>query len=220
VKEEILKVRQELLAAAKNMVEAGLVASVWGNLSARVGDSDRVVVTPSGMEYETLNVDDLVVVRLDTGEVVEGSLRPTSELHMHLAILRARPDVRGVMHTHSVYASACAAAHCPIPPLVEDMAQVVGGSVSVARYALPGTEELGQQAVQALGDKGAVLLANHGVVGVGETIAEAFRVCLIVEKAAKIYALSKLVGHPVILSQEDVDYLRHAYKTSYGQGRP
>jgi L-ribulose-5-phosphate 4-epimerase len=217
VNEQIQRVRQEVLDAAKKMVKAGLVASVWGNLSARVADSDLVVVTPSGVEYETLTVNDLVVVRLDTGDVVEGSLKPTSELNMHLAILRARPDVGGVMHTHSVYASACAVARCSIPPLIEDMAQVVGGAVSVARYALPGTVELGQHVVQALGNKGAALLANHGVVGVGETISEALRVCVIVEKAAQIFALSKMIGSPVLLSQEDVDFLRHVYKTSYGQ---
>jgi L-fuculose-phosphate aldolase len=136
---------------------------------------------------------------------------------MHLSILRAREDVTGVMHTHSIYASACSAAHKEIPPLVEDIAQVVGGSVSVARYALPGTQELGNNVVKALGKKGAVLLANHGVVGVGEDIFEALRVCMIVEKGAQILAVSKMVGTPVLLSHDDVCHLRSGYKEHYGQ---
>jgi L-fuculose-phosphate aldolase len=166
-----------------------------------------------------LQTEDLVEVDLNTGEVKAGRLKPTTELQMHLAILRARPDVGGVMHTHSIYASACSAAHKEIPPIVEDLAQVVGGSVSVARYALPGSAELGTNAVRALNKKGAVLLANHGVVGVGHDIMEALRVCTIVEKGAQIYAIAKMIGSPILLSHEDVEYLRQAYRDHYGQDK-
>lgn len=211
--------RQQVLQAAKEMYQKGLVASVWGNLSARIPETNEVVVTPSAVDYSVLQPEDLVVVDLQTGDVLEGGLKPTSELQMHLAILRARPDVNGVMHTHSVYASACSAAHKEIPPLVEDLAQVVGGSVSVARYALPGTPELGANAVKALGKKNAALLANHGVVGVGADIMEALRVCTIVEKGAQIYAIAKMIGTPALLSHEDVSYLRDIYKDHYGQNK-
>ncbi|GAX89774.1 class II aldolase/adducin family protein [Effusibacillus lacus] len=219
MQDRIGEIRDQLLLAAKEMYERGLVASVWGNLSARVPDTGLIVVTPSGMDYRTLRAEDLVVVDLETGQVTEGKRKPTSELHMHLAILRARADVNGVMHTHSVYASACSAAHREIPPIVEDLAQVVGGSVSVARYALPGTPELGAAAVKALNKKGAVLLANHGVVGVGHDIMEALRVCTIVEKGAQIYVIAKMIGTPVLLSHEDVEYLRSTYKDHYGQNK-
>ncbi|WP_018133292.1 class II aldolase/adducin family protein [Effusibacillus pohliae] len=211
------EIREQVLQAAKEMYERGLVASVWGNLSARVPGTGLIVVTPSGVDYRSLQAEDLVVIELETGRVAEGKLKPTSELPMHLAILKARPDVNGVMHTHSVYASACSAAHKEIPPIVEDLAQVVGGSVSVARYALPGTPELGANAVKALNKKGAVLLANHGVVGVGHDIMEALRVCTIVEKGAQIFAIAKMIGSPVLLSHEDVAYLRDTYKDHYGQ---
>lgn len=217
--DSIMQVKEQLIVAAKEMYERGLVASVWGNLSARVPDTGWIVVTPSGVDYRTMGPDDLVVIDLETGDVVEGKLKPTSELQMHVAILRARSDIQAVMHTHSIYASACSAAHKEIPPLVEDIAQVVGGPVAVARYALPGTPELGANAVKALGKKHAVLLANHGVVGVGEDIMDALRVCTIVEKGAHIFAIAKTIGAPVLLSLDDVEHLRNVYRNHYGQGK-
>lgn len=217
MKERVQKTKSEVVTAAKQMIRTGLVAAVWGNVSARVPESDLVVVTPSGVEYETLDEDRVCVIDLNSGEMVEGQLRPTSELPLHLAIYRARPDVLGVMHTHSVYASACSVAHKEIPPLIEDLAQAVGGAVSVAKYALPGTPEVATNVVAALGQKAAVLMANHGVVGVGDTLAEALRVCQIVEKGAQIYAISNMIGGPVLLSDEDVEWLRDSYQHSYGQ---
>lgn len=217
--ESVLQLKEQMITAAKEMYERGLVASVWGNLSARVPGKSWIVVTPSGVDYPTMGADDLVVIDLETEEIIEGHLKPTSELQMHLAILRARSDINAVMHTHSIYASACSAAHKEIPPLVEDIAQVVGGSVSVARYALPGTVELGTNAVKALGKKNAVLLANHGVVGVGDDIMDALRVCTIVEKGAHIFAIAKMIGTPVLLSLDDVEYLRNVYRNHYGQGK-
>lgn len=217
--DSMLELKQQMIETAQEMYERGLVASVWGNLSARVPDTDWILVTPSGVDYRLMGPDDLVVIDLETGDVVAGKLKPTSELQMHLAILRARPDIHAVMHTHSIYASACSAAHKEIPPLVEDIAQVVGGPVSVARYALPGTPELGANAVKALGKKNAVLLANHGVVGVGDDLKDALRVCTIVEKGAHIFAITKTIGAPVLLSLDDVEYLRNAYRNHYGQDK-
>lgn len=215
--ELVAKIKSEVVYAAKEMHRTGLVAAVWGNVSARVPGTDRVVVTPSGVEYAEIDEEMMCVIDLHTGEKVEGRLKPTSELLLHLTIYRSREDVLGVMHTHSTYASAFSVVHKEIPPVVEDLAQVVGGSVTCAKYALPGTPELGQNAVRALGKKGAALLANHGVVGVGHTVAEALRVCQVVEKGAQIAALAKSIGTPVLLTQEDVEWLRHAYQHSYGQ---
>jgi L-fuculose-phosphate aldolase len=162
----------------------------------------------------------LDVIEIATGRRVEGNLRPTSELKMHLAILRARDDIGGVVHTHSTYASAFAAAHRDVPPIIEDLAQVVGGPVACADYALPGTDDLARNAVRALGSKGGVLLANHGVVGVGPTAAEALRVCQIVEKGAQIHWIAMALGGSVALPEHDVDYLRLMYLTQYGQKEP
>jgi len=214
---DLSRIKAEVVEASKKMHATGLVTAVWGNVTARVPGTDLIVATPSGVEYETMTEDMLVVIDLNSEERVGGTLKPTSELLLHLAIYRARADVFGVMHTHSLYASACAVVHKEIPPLVEDMAQVVGGSVSVAKYALPGGTELANNAVKALGNKNAVLLANHGMVGVGDTVAEALRVSQVVEKSAQIFAVAKQLGNPFLLSHEDVEWLRDAYKTSYGQ---
>ncbi|ASS75278.1 class II aldolase [Tumebacillus algifaecis] len=216
-RELVDRTKGEVLRASLNMYRSGLVAAVWGNVSARVPGTDLVVITPSGVDYEMLVEEMLCVIDLNTEEVVEGSYKPSSERLLHLTVYRAREDVFGVMHTHSNYASAFSVAHKDIPPVVEDLAQVVGGPVTCSKYALPGTPDLGRNVVKALGKKGAVLLANHGVVGVGHTVDEAFRTCLIVEKGAQIHAVAKLIGNPVLLSLEDVEHLRHEYRHSYGQ---
>ena len=162
------------------MVKEVLVASTWGNISGRVGPN-QIYITPSGMEYESLEVEDITLIDLN-GNVLEGKRKPSSEFQLHCEIYKAREDVQGIVHTHSKCASAFAVVQKPIPPLIEDMVQVVGGEVSVAQYALPGTKELATNAVWALGSKGAVLLANHGVVGVGYNLQEAYKACLLVEK--------------------------------------
>jgi len=211
------RARADVLAASKQMARCGLVAGVWGNVSARVPGTDLAVVTPSGVDYECMDTGMLGVLDITSGRRVEGYLRPSSEARLHLAIYRAREDVLGIMHTHSTWASAHAAAHQDIPPIVEDLAQAVGGVVTCAPYAMAGTEELATSAVRALGRKGAALLANHGVVGVGPTVAEALRVCQIVEKGAQIHALARLLGPASPLPAEDVEKLRRAYLALYCQ---
>lgn len=206
--------RNDVLDGAKRMSRLGLVVASWGNVSARAASSDRVVVTPSGVAYEGLTAEMLDVVSLRSGKVVEGTLRPTSELEMHLAIFRARADVGGIVHTHSVHASAYAVARQSIPPVLEDLAQAVGGPVVCARYAPAGSRELADCVVEALGERNAALLANHGVVGVGATVAEALRVCEVVEKGAWVHALARGIGTPLALPPEDVLRLHAAYVAS------
>lgn len=210
-----MDIREEIIYFGKKMVKEGLVASTWGNISARVG-SNQIYITPSGMEYENLSLDDITLIDLN-GNVLEGKRKPSSELHLHCEIYKARADVQGIVHTHSQFASAYAVLHKPIPPLIEDMAQVVGGKVCVAQYALPGTIQLAKNSVKALGNKGAVLLANHGVVGVGFNLQEAYKACLLVEKTAHIGLAASSIGVPFTLSDEDVDWMRKGYLTTYGQ---
>jgi L-ribulose-5-phosphate 4-epimerase len=209
--------RHAVLVVAQQMSRMGLVVGPWGNVSARVPGSDLAVVTPSGVPYESLVPDMLDVVSVATGRTVEGKLRPTSELAMHLAILRARGDVGGIVHTHSPHASAYAVAGVSIPPILEDLAQAVGGEVVCAEYAPAGTWELGESVVRALGPRNAALLANHGVVGIGPSAAEALRVCEVVEKGAWVYSLARGIGSPRALPPTEVLRLRAGYVTSYGQ---
>lgn len=217
VEDQVALTRTAVVHVAQQMSRLGLVVSVWGNASARVRGTDLVVITPSGVEYESLYEGILPIVDLRTGAKVQGRLKQSSETPTHLAIYRARPDVFGVVHTHSVQASVFAVLRESIPALVEDIAQVAGCPVACAEYAPPGTPELGAQVVKALGTCNAALLANHGIVGVGPTIDEALRVCQVVEKGAQIYATARALGKPVPLSEGEVARLRKAYLTSYGQ---
>lgn len=208
------KAKEQVLKISLRMVVNALVTGTWGNFSVRVPQEKLIVITPRNLPYGTLQTRDIVVLNME-GQVVEGERLPSNEFCLHQAIYRAREDVNAVMHTHSVFASALAVAHKSIPPVLEDLARYVGGEVPIAPYARAGTPELARVAVETLAQKNAVLLANHGVVGVGRTAVEALIVCQIVEKAAKIYLLSDLIAYPVVLSAEDVDFLRQDYLSQY-----
>jgi L-fuculose-phosphate aldolase len=207
--------KDEVIDAGKRILEAGLVAGTWGNISKRAGKG-VIAITPSGMDYLTLKREDIVLVDPD-GERLESRRKPSSELETHLAIYRARADVNAVVHTHSVFASALACARKKIPPIVEDLAQIIGGAVEINEYRLPGTKELAQSVVKALGDRNACLLVNHGVLTTGRTMTEALYAAEVVEKTAKIFIAAGAVGGAVELSREDVKTMRDNYLSSYGQ---
>lgn len=208
----LTKLKQELLAAGKFLVAKNLVAGTWGNLSVRL--NNQVIITPSGSNYNLLTIEDLVVVDLQ-GQILSGNRPPSSELACHLAVYNQHPQLQAVVHTHSLYASACAAARRPIPAIIEDLIQIVGGDVAVATYALPGTAELANNLVTALADKSAVLLANHGVVTCGISLNEALLAAEIVEKAAQIFILAQQLGGGVILPPEDIAIMRNFYLAKY-----
>lgn len=210
------QVKNEILAVGCAMLDKGLVAGTWGNISARIPGTPFIAVTPSGRGYRDLLTADIVVVD-EMGRVTEGGGIPSSELPLHVAIYHARPDVQAIVHTHSVFASACAVAHKSIPPIIEDLVQLVGGGVDVATYALPGTGKLAQHVVEALSFKNAVLMANHGVVGCGQSLTEAMMACELVEKAAQILIYANQIGGAQVLSDEDVEVMHNFYVKSYRQ---
>lgn len=210
------KVREQVARYGLRMASSGLVAGTWGNLSSRVPKEDCIVITPSGLPYGCLAGKDMVVLDMQ-GKVLDGEHPPSTEFMLHLAIYKARPDVNAVLHTHSICASALAVVREPIPPILEDLVQMVGGGVPVAPYARAGTPELARAAAETLGSLGAVLLANHGVVGVGRTLEEALVVCQVVEKSACVYLWSKMAGESFVLPSEEVRALRENYLASYGK---
>lgn len=216
MKKEIEQARQILAQLGRKMMVSGLVAGTWGNISCRIEGEDLMVITPSGMDYANMQPSDMVLLDL-AGQVIDGIRKPSSETPLHLAIYRNRKDVAGIVHTHSEVATAFSVLREPIEPVVEDAAMLVGGSVQVAGYALPGTAELAQHVVAALEDRYAVLMANHGLVGVGRRVEEAFTVCQVVEKCARVYAWAKALGKPVLLPEQDVSMLCRMYRSSYGQ---
>lgn len=207
-------ISEEVVKTGRSLLEKGLVTGTWGNVSARLPGSGLVAITPSGRDYRLMTADDITVIDLQ-GAKVAGALNPSSEWPLHAAIYARRPDVGAVVHTHSVFASACAVARRAIPPVIEDLVQLVGGSIDVADYTLPGTMQLADNAVRALADKQAVLLANHGMVGCGQTLREAILVCELVEKAAQIYIYATQLGGAHILSDEDVAVMRGFYLEHY-----
>jgi L-fuculose-phosphate aldolase len=212
----LIKIKQKVVEFGEKMVKEGLVVATWGNLSAREDGEDIFVITPSGMNYILLEPEDIVAVDLN-GNPLHPGRKPSVETPMHAAIYRARPDVKAIIHTHSINASACAAARVEIPCIMEDMASVVGGPVKVANYAPTGTRELAENVVLALEDRNAVLLANHGVVTVGRCLEEAFKLSLMVEKTAEVFIKSMIIGRPFSLNLDEVNFLRGFYRTCYGQ---
>ena len=197
-------VRREVLEAARAMHRNGLVVASSGNVSARVpGDAELLAVTTAGKDYETMGIDQVVVVDFD-GEPIEGDGLPSTEMLLHVALYRARPDVRAVMHTHSVYASALAVAGLPLPPLIDEMVVLIGDGIQVSEYAFPGTEELGAAVAKALGERNAALIRNHGLVGVGDSPAQALNVCLLAERIAHVYAAARALGEAAPLPAEAV----------------
>ncbi|MBS4021583.1 MAG: class II aldolase/adducin family protein [Dethiobacter sp.] len=207
-------IRTEIINTTQIMCSDKLVLGTWGNVSAREGQ-EKMWITPSGMNYDSLQEEDLVLLDLQ-GLIHSGRWKPSSEWRLHAAIYRARPECSAIVHTHSPHATAFAIARQNIPPVVEDLVEVVGGSVEVAAYTLPGTWELAENCVRGLGERNAVLLANHGLVGVGSTLPEALKVCQIVEKTAQAVLLARLLGPVVELCEEDIRKMRNFYLNSYG----
>lgn len=209
-------IKDRLLKVGARMAADGLVVGTWGNLSARLPGEDLFVITPSGMPYDVLVKTDLVLLDL-AGRVIEGDRKPSTELLLHTAIYSACPRAGAIVHSHSIYASALAVARRALPPILEEQVQLVGGAVPLARYARAGTADLAAAAVQALGQSKAVLLANHGLVGVGSTLEEAYQVCLVVEKAARVYILAELIEQAAVIPPGEVAAIKKDFLTGYGQ---
>ena len=195
--------REEVLATAKQMLAEGLVEGTSGNISGRL-DADRVCVTPSSVAYDTMTLDDLVVVDLE-GEVVEGHRSPTTEKDLHLSVLRAYPELGAVIHTHAVYATMFALAHEPIPAVIEEVVVYLGGEVPCCDYKGTGTRDLGDEVASKLGDRGAALLANHGLVTCGPSPAKALHNAALAERTAKIVWGARAAGLAIVPLPEKVN---------------
>src|SRR5437762_3434221 len=196
--------------------KSGLVVWSSGNISARDTETGLVVIKPSGIDYEELRPQDHIVVNLN-GEVVEGTLKPSSDTASHLYIYRNRPDINGVVHTHSPYATAFAAVGKPIPVYLTAMADEFGGPIPCAGFALIGGEEIGQQVVEHIGDSPAVLLKNHGVFTVGPTARDAVKAAVMVEDVSRTVWYALQLGQPDEIAPEDVAKLHYRYTHVYGQ---
>ncbi len=203
-------IKQALLAVAKEMIVCGLVEGTAGNVSARLPNG-HVVLTPSSLDYDTMTLDDLVVTDIN-GTVLEGTRTPTSEKSLHLACLKKHPDIGAVMHCHAMFATMFAVVRQPIPCVIEEFDVYVGGDVPVADYRMTGSDALAEEVSNRVADRGAVLMANHGLLCVGKNPTDVLKVAKLVERTAKIIWGARLLGDLVPLPQTTLEQFAPLYK--------
>jgi L-ribulose-5-phosphate 4-epimerase len=214
-------VREEVYRLHMELPKHDLVAWTMGNVSARDPETGLIVIKPSGIRYEQLSPRNMVVVDVD-GKVVEGALKPSSDTASHCYIYRHMPEINGVVHTHSRYATAFAALGRPIPCFLTGMADEFGGEIPCGGFALIGGEEIGQEVVKCLaGSRSpAVILQNHGVFTVGKSAEAAVKAAVMAEDSAATTWLALQLHHlgtPIPIAQEDLDRLHYRYTHVYGQ---
>ncbi len=199
--------KEQVLAAAQRMLEKGLVVGKSGNVSLRLsagGDPRMLAITPTSRYYDLLTVEDIQVIDFEA-EPVEGDLPPSSEALLHIGIYRARNNINAVIHTHSVFASAVSVAGLEIPAVLDDQVTFLGGEIRLAAYAPSGSDEMVEGVVRALQERNAVLLANHGAIGIGRSLREAFTACELLEKTAKIFLCAQVLGRVNALPAEALE---------------
>jgi L-fuculose-phosphate aldolase len=195
--------RHDVWLHARKMWEAGLVVASAGNVSRRV-DAEHIAITPTSIAYDVLEPNEITIVHLPSGRTVESPHPPSYELPMHAVIYRERPDVSAIVHTHSPFVTTLSVLHMPLPPIIDEMMVYFGGTVEVSEYAFTGTGHVGTNAVRALGDRTAAILANHGNVCVATTLDRALRIAITMESCARVYVEALRVGEPVPLPEDAV----------------
>ena len=210
------RLREEIWQLHLELVKNNLVKWTSGNVSGRDPETGLVVIRPSGVRYEELRPDNLIIVDLD-GRQIEGELLPSVDCITHLYIHRHRPDINGIVHTHSPYATAFAAVGQSIPVVLTEIADLFGGPIPCGEYARIGGEEIGAEVIRSIENSPAILLKNHGVFAIGETPTAAMKAAVMVENAAKIVFLAKQLGTPEELSPAEVECANRRYIEKYGQ---
>lgn len=207
--------RQEVWKCNLMLPENDLVKMTSGNVSGRDPETNLVVIKPSGIPYKDLTPENLVIVDLQ-GNLVEGDLTPSIDTETHLVVYRARPDVFGMVHTHSPYATSFGVLGKPIPP-VTTTCGMIGGGVPLGGFYCFGGEGIGQEIVRVIGKSFAVVMQSHGVFTIGRSASHATRIAVEVEDMAKIahYAITR--GDPIILTDEQITTLASGYDNEYGQ---
>ena len=215
---EIKAVREQVSALHAELVRYGLVVWTSGNVSGRVPGHELMVIKPSGVSYDELTPDSMIVCDLD-GNVLDGDFAPSSDTAAHAYVYRHMPDVGGVVHTHSTYACAWAARGEPVPCVLTAMADEFGGEIPIGPFALIGDDSIGRGIVETLraSRSPAVLMRNHGPFTVGRTARDAVKAAVMVEDVARTVHKAFELGTPEPLPPEDVDRLYARYQNVYGQ---
>ncbi len=208
-------IRKSIIEAGRRLVREKLITRSWGNISVRVDDRN-MLITPSGRTYENLKPEELVLMNYHTFRY-EGHVKPSSEFHMHAEIYKQRKNVRAIIHTHQMNATTVATARREVPPIIDDMIQIIGPSVRVSPYTTAGTKKFAKQAVKALKGRQAALLANHGAVCVGRTLDEAFVVSEVLEKACKAFIEAEFLGGAQPVSKITAAIMHQVYLKRYSK---
>ena len=209
------KARSVVCETGKRLLQDNLVSGTWGNLSLRI-DEEIMIITPSGIPYESLSPEEMSLVNYRT-LTWKGENRPSSELKLHAAIYRERKDVNAVIHTHQVNASVVAASRREVPPILDDMAQIIGPSVRVAEYALPNTKKITGMTLRALRGRNAALMANHGAVCIGRDMEEAYVVCQVLEKACRAFIEAEFLGGAKAIGTVEAWMMHKYYLLKYSK---
>ncbi|GAA3584036.1 L-ribulose-5-phosphate 4-epimerase [Nonomuraea rosea] len=213
--------RQIVADLHAELVRYNLVVWTAGNVSGRIPGEDLFVIKPSGVSYDELTPENMVVCDLD-GNLVEGEHAPSSDTAAHAYVYRNMPEVGGVVHTHSTYASAWAARGEAIPCVLTAMADEFGGEIPIGPFALIGDDSIGQGIVETL--KGhrskAVLMQNHGVFSIGKDAKSAVKAAVMCEDVARTVHVARQLGEPLPIPQDDIDRLYDRYQNVYGQRSP
>lgn len=207
----MIKEKELVVKYGRKLIDRNLTTGSGGNISVYIKEKNQVAISPSGLDYYETKIEDVVIVDLE-GNVVEGKQRPSSEIGMHLAFYKERPGINAIVHTHSKFATAIACMGWELPA-VHYLLAMAGHSVKCADYATYGTKELADNAVKAIGESNAVLLANHGLIAVGDNIESAFSTAEHLEVVSEIYYLTKTLGNPNILSKENMDEVMKKFGT-------
>jgi L-ribulose-5-phosphate 4-epimerase len=216
---EITRLRREVAALHAELTRNGLVVWTAGNVSARVPGADLLVIKPSGVSYDELTPDAMVVTDLE-GKLVEGDFSPSSDTAAHAYVYQHMPRVGGVVHTHSTYATAWCARGEPIPCVLTMMADEFGGEVPVGPFALIGDDSIGRGIVETLdGHRSpAVLMRSHGVFTIGASAKDAVKAAVMCEDVARTVHVARQIGEPLPIAQHHIDSLYERYQNVYGQG--
>ena len=210
------KLKEELVELHQELPKNDLVRWTGGNVSARDPQTGLVVIKASGVRFEVMRPQHMVVLDMD-GKMVEGDYKPSSDVYSHIYIYKHRPDVNGVVHTHSRYATAFAAVGKSIPCVLTAMGDEFGGPIPCGGFALIGDEAIGKVVIDSIGKSPAVLLKNHGVFTVGKNAEAAVKAAVMTEDVAATVWLAMQIGTPDVIPQEDVDKLHYRYTNIYGQ---
>ncbi|MGZ3767521.1 MAG: L-ribulose-5-phosphate 4-epimerase [Mucilaginibacter sp.] len=212
------KLKEELVQLHLELPKNNLVVWTSGNISARDHETGLVVIKPSGLKYDELTPEIMVVVNLD-GNVVEGKLKPSSDTFAHVFLYRHRSDVNGVVHTHSTFATAWAAAGKPIPPVLTAICDEFGGPIPVGAYAKIGGDDIGKEILRSIGSSPAILMKNHGVFTIGKTPEAAVKTAVMVEDVARTVFYALQLGQLDEIPADEVARAHRRYLDEYGQSQ-